>query len=114
MVERSCTKERKTIGEKLLRQKSVKPLVKNSSDRFTVRIQSNINDGAPLRKQPTDVTSVRIPGADSTRGAVNGAGWVEGDGGKVCGLLLYRNGSSKLVYKNVVEVRSDYISYKKS
>ena len=75
MVERSCTKERKTIGEKLLRQKSVKPLVKNSSDRFTVRIQSNINDGAPLRKQPTDVTSVRIPGVDSTRGAVNGAGW---------------------------------------
>ena len=90
MVERSCTKERKTIGEKLLRQKSVKPLVKNSSDRFTVRIQSNINDGAPLRKQPTDVTSVRIPGADSTRGAVNGAGWGgEGDGGRCvdCGCI---------------------------
>ena len=43
---------------------------------------------------------------------VRGGG--EGDGGEVCGLRLYRNGSSKLVYKNVVEVRSDYIRYKKS
>ena len=30
------------------------------------------------------------------------------------GLQLYGTGSSKLVYKKVVEVRSDYISYKKS
>ena len=29
------------------------------------------------------------------------------------GLWLYRIGSSKMVYKNVVKVRSNYISYKK-
>ena len=34
----------------------VTPVVKSSSDRVTFRILSNINDGAPLRKQSTDLT----------------------------------------------------------
>ena len=44
-----------------------------------------------------------------TRGAANFSGR-GGDGWT----WPYRIGSSKLVYKEVVEVRSDYISYKKS
>ena len=88
----------------------VKPVVKSSSGRVTFRIQSNINDGAPLKRAPPQ-TSVGIPGVDSTRSAVNFRGR---GGGAVGGLRLYRIGSSKLVYKKVVEVRSNYISYKKS
>ena len=54
------------------------------SDRYTFRIPSNINDGIPLRKQPTALTrrlfpqkktpsqtSDRIPHADLTGGPVN-------------------------------------------
>ena len=34
----------------------VTTVVKSSSDKVTFRILSNINDGAPLRKQSTDLT----------------------------------------------------------
>ena len=54
-----------------------------SSDKVTFRTPSNINDGAPLRKQPTSLTcncfrkrappqtSEQIPNADLTGGPVN-------------------------------------------
>ena len=72
---------------------SVTPVVETfSSDGITFTIPSNINDGAPLRKQPTALTrrlfpqkslpqtSDRIPNVDLTGGAVN-VGCEGGEGG---------------------------------
>ena len=69
----------------------VTPVVKTSSDRVTFRILSNINDWAPLQKQPTALhvdcfhkkarlhTYDRIQNADLTGGAVNmGCEWTTG------------------------------------
>ena len=80
--------------------------METSSDRVTFRITSNINDGSPLRKQPTGLTrslflqtSDRISNVDPTRGAVNVA---------VGGLQVHGIGSRRLVHKEKVEVRSNY------
>ena len=69
----------------------VTPVVRTSSDRVTFRILSNINDWAPLQKQPTALhvdcfhkkarlhTYDRIQNADLTGGAVNmGCEWTTG------------------------------------
>ena len=70
----------------------------NLSDRVTFRIPSNINDGTPVRKQPTGLTRLftqkrsttgQIPIAEPTRGTVNlGVGGLQVDG----------IGNRKLVY----------------
>ena len=61
-------------------------MVETSSEGVTFIILSNVNDGAPLRKQPTakfrkkapPQTSDQIPNADLTGSAVNvGSGWAE-------------------------------------
>ena len=74
-----------------------------------------------MRKQPKDLTCwlllqkssttdlVRIPGAYLTSGAANLK-----DGGAGGGLQLHGIRNSRLVYRKVVEDRSNYISYKKS
>ena len=82
-------------------------MVETSSDRVTFRIPSNINDGAPVWKQPSGLTrcllhrkgspqtSDRIPNADPTRDAVN-----LGEGG----LQVHGIGSHGLVYKEVIKL----------
>ena len=87
-------------GRGSLRFPCVTLVVETSSDRVTFRIPSNINDGAPVRKQSTSLThclfthkgspqtSDRIPNADPTRGAVN---LVMG------GLQVHRIGSRRVV-----------------
>ena len=49
-----------------LRFPCVTPVVETSSDRLTFRIPSNINDGAPLRKQPMALTHRLFPQKSST------------------------------------------------
>ena len=49
-------KSRELGGRGSSRFPSVTPIVETSSGRNTFRILSNINDGAPLRKQTTDLT----------------------------------------------------------
>ena len=97
---------RESGGTESSRFPCVIPVVETSSDRVTFRITSNINDGSPLRKQPTGLTrslclqtSDRISNVDPTRGAVNvGVG----------GLQVHGIGSRRLVHKEKVEVRSNY------
>ena len=48
------------------RSPCVNSVVETSSDRVTFRIPSNINDRAPLRKQPTGLTRWLFPQRSST------------------------------------------------
>ena len=98
----------------------VKPVVKSSLGRVTFITQSNINDGAPLRKQPMDLTRWlllqkevhrRPPFGFQLRIRLEVLQFFFFLGG---GLRLHGISSSRLVYKKVVEVPSNYISYKKS
>ena len=84
-------------------------MVETSSDRVTFRIPSNINDGAPLQKQPTASTLRRKklhhrPPTGFQMWIWLEALWMWGVGGLqvhwICGRWL--------VYKEVVEVRSNY------
>ena len=47
---------RESGGRESSRFPCVTPVMETSSDRVTFRIKSNINDGSPLRKQPTGLT----------------------------------------------------------
>ena len=107
----SCVwcESRESEGRGSLRFPCVTPVVETSSHRVTFRNLSNINNGAPLQKQSTGLTCFRrkappqtsewIPNTDPIRGdVILGMGGLQGHG----------IGSRKLVYKELVEVQTNY------
>ena len=101
----------------------VKPVVRRSSARVTFRIQQRSSPAKTGNRLNTLTASLKglhhrppFGFQVSVRlGVLQMFFFGGGRGGEsASGLRLYGIGSSRLVYKNVVVVRSNYISYKKS
>ena len=90
----------------------VTPVLETSSDRVAFWILSNINDGAPLWKQPSALTCRLFPQKKLHHRPLTRfqmriwleALWMWG----VCELQAHGICNRTLVYKEVVEVQSDY------